>query len=107
MIAWLQKQSIGIRLCFAFLYCGSYYALLFGLGWPSNAVVTISVITVCLPIFGQINGPQAEMRVKTQMVNEAPADVIWEHTMRSTRSRVTKGLGPFPIIYWSHRCLLM
>lgn len=174
MIAWLQKQSIGVRLCFAFLYCGSYYALLFGFGWPSNAAATITILTVfplmygsavqmvldphntkklasvarwaslpigvlcigllifafetiicviivapifivlmvlgqaimrsllkkslvkassdrvnvsllllpilAVPLFGQINFPQAEMRVTTQMVIQAPADVIWAHT---------------------------
>jgi hypothetical protein len=174
MIAWLQKQSIGIRLCFAFLYCGSYYALLFGFGWPSNAAATVSVLTVfplmygsavqmvldpkstkslgsvarwaslpvgllCIglmifefetiicvmiiapifivlmvlgqsimrsllknalveaasdrvnasllmlpflvvPLFGQISFPQSDVRVTTQMVIEAPADVIWAHT---------------------------
>ena len=174
MIAWLQKQSIGIRLCFAFLYCGSYYALLFGFGWPSNAAATVSILTVfplmygsaaqmvldphntkslarvarwaflpigvfcigllifefetiicvliiapiftvlmvlgqaimrsllknalieassdrvnvsllmlpflAVPLFGQVNFPQAQMRVTTQMVIEAPEDVIWAHT---------------------------
>jgi hypothetical protein len=174
MIAWLQKQSIGIRLCFAFLYCGSYYALLFGFGWPSNAAATISVLTVfplmygsavqmvldphntkklasvarwaflpigvlciglmtfqyetticvlivapifivlmvigqaimrsllknalieassdrvnvsllmlpflAVPVFGQVDFPQGEMRVTTQVVIQAPADVIWAHT---------------------------
>lgn len=46
MIAWVQKQSIAIRLCFAFAYCGVVYALLYLLGAHAVTAVSLVLLTV-------------------------------------------------------------
>ena len=50
MIRWLQKQSIGVRLCFVFVWCSGFYALLFVLNDTGVTAVSLVILTV-FPLF--------------------------------------------------------
>ena len=50
MIAWVQKQSMGARLCFAFAYSGAFYALLFLFEGRARDIVSLGLITA-FPFF--------------------------------------------------------
>jgi hypothetical protein len=50
MIKWVQNQSIGLRLCFAFAYCAFFYALQFLFDGSTREAVTLVLFCV-FPFF--------------------------------------------------------
>ncbi|MEP1993656.1 MAG: hypothetical protein ABJJ09_18690 [Ascidiaceihabitans sp.] len=53
MMGWVQKQSMAVRLCFAFAYCGLFYALLILVQWATFiTAVTLVMLTVFPFLYG-------------------------------------------------------